>query len=577
MYSRVLVDLHVPIPMRDGTLIHADIYRPDTTDQVPVILSRTPYEKGALLNYSFTINPVRAVEYGYAVVFQDTRGRWMAEGDFYPYRHESEDGYDSVEWLAAQPWCSGAVGMAGGSYIGATQWLTALAQPPHLKAIAPEITTSNYYDGWTYQGGAFELGFILQWALTLATDTARRMNQPDVGARMLTEIDGVTRLYEHLPLKTVPLLTDSGTANYYRDWLDHSTYDDYWQATAVKEVYNHVRVPALNIGGWYDLFLGGTLENFTRMQQEGGSPEARQGQRLLIAPWTHGVFTGLIAGQNYGAESGKDGIDHTMTQLRFFDHFLKGASSTPQSDAPVRLFIMGANQWRDEQEWPLARTQYVPWYLHGDGRSALHEGTLSPSAPADEPPDAYLYDPANPTPSIGGPTLHFGHLIGLDAGPMDQRPIESRPDVLVFTSEVLEQPLEVTGPLKVVLYAATSAPDTDFVAKLTDVFPDGASRLLNEGIIRARYRQGTDQARPITPVEVYEYTIDLIATGNVFLPGHRIRLDIGSASFPRFDRNLNSGKPLGEDTLADAQIAQQTIYHDSLRASYILLPIIPQA
>jgi putative CocE/NonD family hydrolase len=578
MYSRIIIDRHVPIPMRDGTLLHADIYRPDTTDKVPVILSRTPYEKGGLLNFSFTMNPIRAVEYGYAVVFQDVRGRWMAEGNFYPYRHEIDDGYDSVEWLAAQPWCSGEVGMVGGSYIGATQWLAALAQPPHLKAIVPKITTSNYYGGWTYQGGAFELGFILSWTIgSLATDTARRMGKSDSLAELLVEADRFTQYYDYLPLKSVPILRDSEAAHYYFDWLDHPTYDDYWKPSALKERYGDVQVPALNVGGWHDLFLGGTLENFTRMQREGGSETARKGQRLLIGPWSHGVFTGLFPDHNYGAHSGEEGIDHTMVQLRYFDYFLKGIDNGVDTDAPVRLFIMGTNEWRNENEWPLARTQYTPWYLHGDGRSALREGILSPNAPADEPPDAYLYDPANPTPSIGGPTLHFGNVIGVDAGPKDQRSTETRPDVLVFSSDVLTEPVEVTGPLKVVLYAATSAPDTDFVAKLTDVFPDGASKILNEGIIRARYRQGTDAERPITPGEVYEYTIDVIATSNVFLPGHRIRLDICSASFPRFDRNLNSGKPHGTDTLDDAIIARQTIYHDSARPSHILLPIIPQA
>jgi putative CocE/NonD family hydrolase len=412
--------------------------------------------------------------------------------------------------------------------------------------------------------------------LSLASDTARRAGKVQTMLKLLEESDRIAPHYDHLPLKTLPILRESALASYYFDWLDHATYDPYWQATAIKERYSRVKVPALNMGGWHDLFLMGTLENYIRMQKEGGSREARDGQRLLIGPWSHGAFTGLFPEHNYGIMSGQDVIDITAIQLRFFDYHLKGIKNGLDAEPPVRIFIMGENKWRDENEWPLARTQYTPWYFHGNGRAGSDGGTLSLVKPGDEPQDVYLYDPHDPTPTIGGPTLMHGLLIGLNAGPRDQRAAEARPDVLVYTSDVLDKPLEVTGPLKVTLYAASSAPDTDFIARLCDVFPDGASRLLAEGIIRACYRQGTDRARPITPGEVYEYTIDLVATSNVFLPGHRLRLDIMSSSFPRFDRNLNNGKLLGEDTLADAQSAQQAIFHDSSRPSHILLPVIPQ-
>jgi putative CocE/NonD family hydrolase len=321
----------------------------------------------------------------------------------------------------------------------------------------------------------------------------------------------------------------------------------------------------------------GTLENYIRMQKEGGSREAREGQRLLMGPWSHGVFSGLFPEVDYGFLSGQDVIDITAIQLRFFDHHLKGLDNGPTEEPPVHIFVMGKNEWRFEREWPLARAQATPWYLHSDGRAANEGGMLSPVMPVMESSDSYVYDPHDPTPTVGGPTLMHGLLIGLNAGPRDQRPVEARPDVLVYTSDVLDKPLEVTGPLKVTLYAASSAPDTDFIARLCDVFPDGRSLVLAEGIIRARYRQGFDRARPVVPGEVYEYSIDLGATSNVLLPGHRLRLDIASSSFPRFDRNLNSGKALGEDTLADAQSAQQIIFHDSSRPSHILLPVIPQS
>jgi putative CocE/NonD family hydrolase len=575
MYKRVILERSVAIPMRDGTLTYADIFRPDTDNRVPAILSRTPYSKESLLNHTLTIDAFRAAEHGFAVVFQDTRGRWASQGEFYPFRDEITDGYDSVEWLAAQPWCSGPVGMTGGSYIGATQWLAALAQPPHLKAIVPIITSAEYYEGWMYQGGAFQLGAMLFWAaIHLATDTARRKGMMDEMTRLLLAGDTLATYFQQMPLKTLPLLKDTHLADYYFDWLDHETNDDYWQAIAINRNYTKVQVPAYNIGGWYDLFLSGTLENFARMRREAGTEAARAGTRLLIGPWSHGVFSGTFSEASFGAFSGQEAIDHTGLQLRFFDYHLAGKPNGRAEEPPVRLFIMGANVWRGEQEWPLARTQFTPWYLHSDGHASSIGGGLSPIGPADEPADVYLYNPHDPAPTIGGPTFLPGLDIGVNAGPRTQRSVEVRPDVLTFTSDALQQPLEVIGPLTAVLYAATSARDTDFVVRLCDVYPDGRSYLLAEGIIRARYRNGTDHAEPIKAGEITEYRIDLVATGNVFLAGHSIRVVVTSSSFPRFDRNPNTGHCLGEDSVADMVPAVQTIYHDSNYPSHVILPII---
>jgi putative CocE/NonD family hydrolase len=575
MSTRLLLERDVVMPMRDGVTLKADIYRPDATQPVPAILSRTPYSKESLLNHSLTLDAFRGAEAGYAIVFQDTRGRWDSEGEFYPYRHEIEDGYDSVEWLAAQPWCSGAVGMVGGSYIGATQWLAAIGQPPHLGAIAPNITSSEYYEGWTYLGGAFRLATMLFWVVSsLATDTARRRGMNDEMLRLALASERLDeRDYGHLPLKELPLLRDSGLASYYFDWLDHPGSDDYWQQFTVKRHYGKIQVPAYNLGGWFDIFVGGTLENFVRMQQEGGSEAARKGQRLLMGPWSHGVFSGLFPDYNFGLVSSQDVIDITALQLRFFDYHLKGIDNGLADEAPVRLFVMGENRWRDEWEWPLARTRYEAWYLHSDGK-ASGGGELSPQAPSEEPTDSYLYDPRDPTPTAGGFTMIHGLMVGIHAGPHDQRTVEARPDVLVYTSTILEQPLEATGPLTFVLYAASSAPDTDFIIHLCDVHPDGAARILAEGIIRARYREGKDKARLLTPGEVYEFKIDLAGTSHVFLPGHRIRVDVMSSSFPNFDLNLNSGGIVGEEALSAARPALQTVYHDGARASHIVLPVI---
>jgi putative CocE/NonD family hydrolase len=356
--------------------------------------------------------------------------------------------------------------------------------------------------------------------------------------------------------------------------MAHDRADAFLAPIAFNRHYNQVQVPAYNISGWYDCFLHGTLENFVRMQQEGGSEVARTGQRLLVGPWPHaGQLHGVFPDVDFGLSAG---VPLTGLQLRFFDHYLKGKDNELDKEPPVRIFVMGENAWRDEDEWPLSRTQYTRWYLHGDGNAGSSGSTLSPDLPGEQAHDVYLYDPRDPCPTLGGPSLLPGFAVRANSGPKDQRPSEARPDVLVYTSEPLNQPLEVTGPLTCTLYAATSAPDTDWVVRLCDVHPDGASRILAEGIIRARYREGTDQARPIEPGRVYTYEVDLVATSNVFLPGHRVRVDVTSSSFPRFDRNPNTGHPLGQDGPEDLRPALQTILHDAEHPSHITLPVIPR-
>ena len=579
--DRIVVERNIAVPMRDGVVLRADVWRPDRGERpVPAILVRLPYAKDDGWMRNQAIDALQAVEAGFAVVFQDTRGRFNSDGDFYPFVYEAVDGYDSVEWVAAQPWCDGAVGMTGASYFGATQWLAATMQPPHLKAIVPIITGSEYYEGWAYQGGAFQLGFNLYWTLFwLAPVTAQRLAAAgkaavDEATRLQFAADDLDRLYRHLPLRTQPPLAGSLSASYYFDWLDHSSNDAYWQATAVNRRYAQIKVPTLNVGGWYDLFLHGTLENYTRMRTQGGSPEARAGQRLLVGPWAHGQDSGVYQTIAFGAGASRAMSDLAGRQLAFFEHHLKGESR--DLGAPVRLFVMGENRWRDEDEWPLARSRYTRWYLHSDGQAANGGGDLSPIPPAEEAPDVYLYDPRDPCPTVGGPNFLPGLEIARNAGPLDQRVVEARPDVLVYTSGVLDEPLEVTGPLTVVLYAATTAADTDFVARLCDVHPDGSALLLAEGILRARFREGSESPRPIEPGHVHEYRINLVATSNLFKAGHRIRVDVTSSSFPRFDANPNTGHPLGQHGAADRQWAVQTILHTGEYPSHIVLPVIPR-
>jgi uncharacterized protein len=547
------VERDVGVPMRDGTTLRADVYLPPGDGPVPAIVARTPYDRSFGLTPPAALDPDRAADAGLATVCQDVRGQHGSEGEFYPFRDEARDGYDTVEWVAAQPWCDGAVGMAGRSYAAATQWLAAGEGPPHLRAICPVVVGSSPYSGWVYQGGAFELGFNLFW-VHLMTAPKKRVKLDDQ--------------YRHLPLTDPPLLENSPAGRFYRDWLAHPTEDDYWRAIAINRRYSSVRVPALNVGGWYDIFLGGTLENYARLRAEGASDAAREGSRLLIGPWAHGSTYGAYPDHGFDEFAPQDRVDLTEVQLRFSAHHLLGPDG-PDGEATVRIFVMGENRWRDEQEWPLARAREERWYLRSGGG-------LSRETPAGEEPDEYVYDPRHPAPTLGGPTSLPGKFLRTNAGPADQRPLEERDDVLVYSSEPLRNPLEVTGPLRLNLHAATTAPDTDFVAKLCDVAPDGVSRILAEGVLRARFRDGFEQPHLLRPGEVCEYGIDLVATSNVFLAGHRIRLLVTSSSFPRFDRNANSGKEPGTDLEEDLAPARQTAFHDGGRPSHLVLPVVPR-
>ena len=579
MTRRLLIDKNVAMPMRDGVVLRGNVYRPETEEPVPAILIRTPYGKEGTLIQAFSIEAVRAAEAGYAVIQQDTRGRFASEGEFYPFRNEVEDGYDSVEWVAAQSWCTGAVGMSGLSYMGAVQWWAAIARPPHLKAIIPiTIGSQSGMDQLAYQGGAFKAGYLIWWAaLFVVPETLRRMiaageaDRSDV-VRVLAATDNVEAQVRHLPMADLPLFRDKDVAPYYFDWMRREVPGP--TAATIRDQYTKVQVPAWNVSGWYDYFLDGTLENFTRMQQEGGGADARAGQRLLIGPWDH-VLGSAGAGFDFGSQASKAGIDFDGLQLRYFDHHLKGEQNGVDTDAPIRLFVMGENVWRDEHEWPLARTQYQKWFLHSSGGAVGESGQISPEVPTQpEPADAYVYDPRHPAPTIGGAVGLPGLMIGANVGYQDQRPLEARSDVLVYTSAAFTQPMEVTGPVTLTLYASSSAPDTDFMVRLCDVYPDGASRILADGTLRARYRDGYASPSLIEPGQVYAYTIDLAATSNVFQPGHRLRVDVTSSSFPFIQPNTNSGKPIGEDTEADLRPALQQIFHDPERPSHILLPII---
>ncbi len=576
---RIVIDKNLMVPMRDGISLAADVYRPDGPGPFPTLVQRTPYNKEfGLIGFSFDI--MRGVQAGYAVVVQDTRGRWASGGEFNPFFDEARDGADAIGWAAAQPWSSGAVGMIGGSYFGATQWTAATQAPEALRAIAPFVTTDQYYDGWAYQGGAFQLGFNLHWTLSSLAlgEVVRRMRTgaatPQDFAALVAAVDGNDAVYRRLPLLGLPEV--KGLAPYYDDWLSHPSYDEFWRATAPRESYGQITVPALNMGGWYDLFLKGTLANYTGMKARGGSDAARQHQRLVIGPWAHGPLGGWFPEQSYGLLAGTETADITGLQLRWFDWLLKGEDTGLAAEKPVRLFVMGANEWRDEDDWPLPGTEYVDYFLHSRGRAntAGGDGRLSTDAPGDEPQDAYLYDPRHPVPTTGGGTFLPGLSIGANAGPRDQRAVEARHDVLCYTTEPLAAPLEVIGPVLAVLHVSSSATDTDFTAKLVDVAPDGRAENLADGILRARYRESLSEPSPLEPERVYELTVDLVATAAVIPAGHRIRLEVSSSNFPRFDRNTNTGGVIATEGEAEIRQAVNRVHHTGVRPSRLVLPVI---
>jgi uncharacterized protein len=561
----VTVERSVAVKMRDGTVLRADIYRPKTDGTFPVLLERTPYDKNGSSGFG-----LKTAANGYVVIVQDVRGRYTSEGEWYPFKHESDDGFDTVEWAASLPYSDGRVGMFGGSYVGATQMLAAIAQPPHLAGICPIVTASNYHDGWTYQGGAFEQWFNESWTSGLAQDTLNRSVRSNTNA-----LNGIWKLpltayplFDLPPTAADPDLTHS-LAPYFLDWLAHPNYDEYWQRWSIEEHYSDIKVPMLTVAAWYDIFQGGSLRNYVGVKLHGGSDAARRGQRLLVTIGGHAGSGRKIGDIDFGPSANFEENDVIVS---WYDHLFKNVANEFASPQPVRIFVMGANQWRDEDDWPLPRVRQERYFLHSGGKanSASGDGTLSSTAPGAESADHYIYDPASPTPTLGGPLCcDSGHL---QPGPHDQRTVEAREDVLVYSTPVLTQDMEVTGPVTAEVFASSSAVDTDFTAKLVDVGPDGFAQNLTEGIIRARYRDSQEKPASLNPGQTYKFTVDLWSTSNLFRKGHRLRLEISSSNFPRFDRNLNTGEDAA--SARKSVPATNTVFHDSKHPSALILPVV---
>ncbi len=576
----IKLEINIAASMRDGISLYADVYRPDDAARHPAILVRSPYNKSETSSnvLSGYMSPYKFVRSGYAVVIQDLRGTGVSEGEFYARRAEANDGYDTVEWIAAQPWCDGNVGMYGLSHLGFTQWAAAKAQPPHLKTICPAGTQAG---ARPFKNGAFRLNQMLIWYLILTAGALRRSQLPPTALKKLREtlvhaMDNIGEQLRFLPLKDVPavkIAREPDIIPFYTDYLTYIDDRSYWQQLHTPTPPEDVVIPALHVCGWYDDLASDVLESYMGMKKRGGSPLARSNQKVIMGPWIHTTEQASVSGElDFGTAASGTAIGVNGLHIRWFDHWLKGIDNGITAEPPVRIFVMGDNVWRDEKDWPLPNTSFTNYYFHSHGRANTRhgDGFLSTQLPGEEQTDIYLYDPRHPAPTRGGQTGSY-----FIQGAFNQQEIEARADVLVYTSPPLETDLEVTGPIELVLWASSSAVDTDFTGKLVDVWPDGKAYNLVDSIVRARYRESEYEANFIKPGKIYRYSFNLGATSNVFKAGHSIRVEISSSSFPKWDRNLNTGHPIGQD--AEMKVAVQTIYHDKQHPSHVVLPVIPRA
>ena len=569
--ERVLVEKNVTVPMRDGVETYGDVYRPADGAPAPGIVSRTPYDKEALGGLRALPSALKLAEAGYAVLVTDTRGRFSSQGEFRPFVDEGRDGFDTVEWLAAQEYCNGNVGIFGASYFGATTMLAARERPPSLRCAISIITASDYFDDWTHYGGAFQLGFSGSWGLGLAAAQLLRAEHgvapEDAAGLMAAAADPAAALAQR-PLPELPGLSLPAVAPWWAEWLEHDRRDAFWEDMRLSRDYEDFEVPILHVGGWFDLFSLGTVRNFVGLQQAGKAP-----QRLWMGPWSHSSYERYHGDVDFGGTGAVLFSGLPAAYDAFFDQHLRGAPA-PAPDPAVRYFVMGANAWREAEAWPPPEASELRLHLRSGGaaNSARGDGALAEQAPAaGEPADRYVYDPQRPVPTEGGCLLQAP--IG-QAGPRDQRAIEARDDVLCYTSEPLTEPLTVAGPVSVELWAVTDAHDTDWTAKLVDVHPDGLALGLCDGIRRASFRDSLSEPAPVTPGEPTRYAIELSSVAYRFAPGHRVRLEVSSSNYPRFDANPNTGEASWK--AVETRPALQQVLHDDAHASALRLWVTPE-
>lgn len=536
------------IPMRDGVEISADIYFPDADGKHPALVVRTPYGKG-------DSNNIKQGQYfsdnGFVTVICDVRGRGDSDGLFVPYFNEGRDGYDVIEWVAGQEWCTGSVGTLGASYLARIQWTTALEHPPHLKAM---ISTVSPSDPFVESPTGVPDPIHISWSFL-------------VSGRSLQNVDYVDweKVYSHLPLIDMEEVTGRKITG-WREAFEHTTFDDHWKQISYQTRFSELDIPVMHISGWYDDEQIGTPMNYFGMRNHAKSEFGRKNQKLVIGPWPHRVNKSQVLGDiDFGPNSLIDLLD---LEKRWFDRWLKNDNYGIDDENSVSIFVMGQNEWRYEKDWPLPDTSFTPYYFSSGGRanSRFGNGKLATDLPQDKGVDSYRYDPDDPYPFI---TEQTSAQIG---GPDDYAAVERRDDVLVYTSEPLDGKLEVTGPVKAELFVSSDAEDTDFAVKLLDVWPNGFAQRLCDGIVRARYREGMEKEIPMEPGKVYKMSVDMWNTSQVFLPGHRIRVEVASSAFPKYSRNQNVWEKLGMSS--KMRTASQTLYHGRDKASNVILPVI---
>ena len=588
----VSVDRNVMLPLRDGVKLATDLYFPAENDQrlatpCPVILERTPYNK----DNAATIGRFYA-ERGYVAAIQDVRGRYQSEGTFYAFRDEGPDGYDTVEWLGTQPWSDGQVGTLGASYCGAVQSALASLNPPHLKAMIPTFGPGSYYHSSMRHNGALEVRFYV-YAFSMASTSKEAIADPILKAAMDRCNGSIWDWVKAMPIKRgcTPLALIPSYEAWCLDLLEHVCYDDYWRHPGYgsRPYYDqHADVPTLYVGGWYDTYTRNTLENYVELSRRQSTPV-----HVLMGPWTHGGVGSATAGDATFPLEGA--LSHyESVRLRWFDQWLKGLDTGLEQDPPVKYFLMGGGEgpqpggrtiahggeWHTAPDWPPPGVTPTPFYAHADGR-------LSLTAPTDEPaPTRYQFDPDHPVPTIGG----HNSALPIPAGGFDQKndprfpftegnlPLSARPDVLCYVSEPLTEEVIVSGPIEVVLYVSTDGLDTDFTAKLIDWYPPsgnapaGYALNLTDSIRRLRFRNGYETEELAEPGEVYELRFELYPQANRFCQGHRIRLDISSSNYPRFDVNPNTGGNLANERCR--RVAENALYHSASRPTRIILPTV---
>ena len=549
---QVNIEENLRVPMRDGVKLATDLYRPvEVKGPLPAVMIRTPYNRKS----QATAARMFAGQ-GYAVLVQDVRGKFDSEGVFTVSANDTRDGADLLDWISAQPWATGKVGTYGCSYLGEDQIELSKVRHPHHTAMIAQAAGGAYRFAGLMTGGALELAMASEWFYKNGNKTDPRAKPSPVN---------LAAMWNTLPL--VDMLRKAGAPlTDWDEWVSHAPGDPWWDQFGYVNGKNRFNVPALQVCSWYDNVVKATLDLFNLLGKNADSAAARDNQFVIISPTTHcrseRATEHTMVGQ---LDFGDAQLDYFNFYVKWFDHFLKGEENGVLKMPRVQLYVMGRNQWRGENEWPLARTQFTRFYLRSDG-------ILSTQQPGDEAADRYTYDPGNPVPTVGGAICCTPHPQNPD-GPLDQREVEKRPDVLIYSTPVLKQGIEITGPLEALLYISSSARDTDFTAKLVDVHPDGAAYTVQEGIQRARYRQGLERKVWMKPGEVYPLKVDLMAT-SIYIPaGHRIRLEISSSNFPRFDRNLNTGGNNYDETRWQA--ARNAVHHANAHASYILLPVVP--